>query len=240
MLVFLYVHFQLFINTIFSILSLSEPPGPPRKVKVEDIARSSCTISWKAPEFDGGSPIAGYYVERKQPFSTIWTKVKRELIKQTYLEVKDLVETNQYEFRVCAENEAGIGKFSESTGVFTAKDPFDKPGKPGTPRVSDVARDTISLSWESPQDDGNSPITNYIVEMRTVGDFSWTVCNLSEKISRTRFTVRGVKERVEYEFRVTAENAIGQGPPSDSSQTAKYGELNFTDFVLTFCSFVLL
>ena len=31
---------------------------------------------------------------------------------------------------------------------------------------------------------------------------------------RTKYTVRGVKKGVEYEFRVTAENKVGAGPPS--------------------------
>ncbi len=214
---------------------IAEPPSAPRKVVVDDIDKTSCTITWKTPEFDGGSPIAGYYVERKQPFSSIWTKVKRELVAKTRLEVKDLVETNQYEFRVCAENEAGVGKPSESTGIITAKSRFSKPGKPGTPKITDVAQSTITISWEAPTHDGNSSITNYIVEMRSVGDFAWTMANLSEKVSRTHFTIRGIKERVEYEFRVTAENAVGQGPPSDSSQTAKYGQSTYILKVLETC-----
>ena len=55
---------------------LSDPPGPPRKVRIDDLSKSACTICWKAPESDGGSPIIGYYVERKQPFSSMWTKVR--------------------------------------------------------------------------------------------------------------------------------------------------------------------
>ena len=47
-------------------LCVSEPPGPPRKLEVDEVGKSSCALTWKAPEFDGGSPITGYYVERKQ------------------------------------------------------------------------------------------------------------------------------------------------------------------------------
>lgn len=41
---------------------------------------------------------------------------------------KDLVENDEYEFRVVAENDAGEGKPSDTTGNFRAKDPYSKPG----------------------------------------------------------------------------------------------------------------
>lgn len=47
-------------------VGVSEPPGPPRKVSVEGVGKTCATLTWKAPEFDGGSPITGYYVERMQ------------------------------------------------------------------------------------------------------------------------------------------------------------------------------
>ncbi len=49
--------------------------------------------------------------------------------------LQDLIETSEYTFRVYAENAAGAGKPSEPLGPIVAKDPFDKPGKPGQPEV---------------------------------------------------------------------------------------------------------
>ena len=93
--------------------------------------------------------------------------------------MQDLIETNEYTFRVYAENAAGAGKPCEPLGPIVAKDPFSKPGKPGRPEVSEVAAETATLAWAAPRDDGNSPITNYVVEMRRAGDFTWTVANRS-------------------------------------------------------------
>ena len=45
------------------------------------------------------------------------------------LHVKDLIEGEDYEFRVVAENDAGEGKPSDTTGIVKAKDPFTTPGK---------------------------------------------------------------------------------------------------------------
>jgi len=41
----------------------------------------------------------------------------------------------------------------------------DKPTPPlGPLDVSDITPETCSLSWRPPNDDGGSPITNYVVE----------------------------------------------------------------------------
>ena len=135
-----------------------------------------------------------------------------------------MVETNDYVFRVVAENEAGCGPASEATERFIAKDPFDKPGKPGQPIIDEIVKDTAVLSWAAPKDDGNSPIINYVVEMRGVSERMWSVANASTKTPRPKFTVQGLKEGLGYEFRVIAENKVGAGPPSDSTEAVKFGK----------------
>ena len=56
---------------------LTEPPGAPRKVAVDELTQRSCVLTWKAPEFDGGSPVTGYYVERRQGYTDRWIKVRQ-------------------------------------------------------------------------------------------------------------------------------------------------------------------
>ena len=109
-------------------MSFVDPPGPPIDLKAEDISKTAATLTWKPPEFDGGSPIIGYYVERKS--GTRWIKVNKKPVKNCKLLVDDLVEKDKYEFRVCAENEAGVGEPCDTIS-FVAKDPFDVPGQPG-------------------------------------------------------------------------------------------------------------
>jgi titin len=98
----------------------------------------------------------------------------------------------------------------------------DPPGKPGKPVVEDLTEETAFLRWTPPEDDGGAPITNYIVEMKHPGDKKWTV--VDSKVPSMEFLVKGLTPETEYIFRVTAENKAGQGPPSDPSDLAKYGE----------------
>ena len=68
----------------------SDPPSPPQNVKVNDLSKTSCTLTWEPPENDGGSPVTGYYVERKS--GTRWSKVNKKAVKKCRLEIDDLVE----------------------------------------------------------------------------------------------------------------------------------------------------
>ena len=157
-------------------------------------------------------------------YTSRWTRVSRAPVRQTRFEVKDLIELTEYVFRVVAENEAGLSKPSEQSAVIVPKDPFSKPGAPGKPQIGNVARDSVALTWVPPKDTGNCPITNYIVESRTAGGYQWTPANARQTLTKPEFTVTGLKEGTEYEFRVSAENKVGQGPVSETSSPVKYGK----------------
>ena len=94
----------------------------------------------------------------------------------------------------------------------------EKPGKPGTPSLGEIGKRTAALTWSPPTSDGGSPITNYVVEYKIEGGYKWTKANDLESVSDCAYTVRGLKEEMVYEFRVSAENKAGVGPPSDSTK----------------------
>ena len=139
------------------------------------------------------------------------------------LEVDDLMERSECEFRVCAENEAGVGKPSETTGRFIAKNPFEVPGKPDAPIIEEITAEDAQVAWSPPKDDGGAEITGYNLEMRKAGDIKW---KSAAKVKDPKAKVDGLQEDVEYEFRVTAENKAGSGPPS-APTPAKYGNKLF-------------
>jgi hypothetical protein len=48
---------------------------------VKDSDKDHITIGWDPPKRDGGAPIKGYNVERKDPRTGKWTKINKSPIK---------------------------------------------------------------------------------------------------------------------------------------------------------------
>jgi titin len=101
-------------------------PGPPLNLRPTDITKKSCSLAWKEPVADGGSKIKGYIIERSQGYGGRWVKVNRTPVTELSYDVTDLIENQEYEFRVLAENAEGVGAPSQSVGPFKAKEAFGK------------------------------------------------------------------------------------------------------------------
>ncbi|CAD1468247.1 unnamed protein product [Heterotrigona itama] len=91
-------------------------------------------------------------------------------------------------------------------------------------RVERISPRTINVSWV-PGFDGNSPTKKFIVQRREVSDLgpipdsalNWiTECNNVSAENRW-VVLNNLKAAAAYQFRVTAENSVGEGPPSDPS-----------------------
>lgn len=166
--------------------------------------------------------MTGYHVERRVTDSGRWLRLNKEPIAGLKLDVTDLLDGNDYEVRVAAENLAGIGEFSVASPSFTAKNPWDKPGKPGRPIAIEIVGATVRLQWTVPESDGGAEIFNYIIELRVEGATKWTRYEEKELIGTVEHTLtKMLREDTFYEFRVAAENKAGVGPYSDISERVK-------------------
>ena len=199
-----------------------DPPGPPVKLRAEEVTKASAMIRFEPPEQDGGPPVTGYYVEKEEDGK--WTRVNRKAITVRELLLDDLGENSKYTVRVMAENDAGVGKPCAEI-IFVATNELDVPGKPGQPEVVNITEASAELTWAAPKSDGGTHITNYVIERKKRGNAKWKVANVDEKVTETKYEVKGLQSGTEYEFRVTADNKIGPGPPSNPSKMVKYGEL---------------
>ena len=90
------------------------------------------------------------------------------------------------------------------------------PGPPGIPHSVETSTDSITLSWTKPRSDGGSPVTGYVLEKRKFGDDKWTRAT-NVTIPDLTYRVTGLQENNQYEFRVAACNAAGQGAWSNNS-----------------------
>uniref|UniRef100_A0AAY4B5Q2 Titin n=1 Tax=Denticeps clupeoides TaxID=299321 RepID=A0AAY4B5Q2_9TELE len=105
-----------------------DPCDAPGKAEAVIVTRNSVTLRWTKPEYDGGSKVTGYVVEKKECPNGRWMKASFANIIDTEFIVTGLVEEQIYEFRVFARNAAGVSSGpSASTGEITAKDEVDPP-----------------------------------------------------------------------------------------------------------------
>ncbi|KAG8335958.1 myosin light chain kinase activity protein [Homalodisca vitripennis] len=192
-----------------------DPPDAPSQPEILGYTPNSCTLTWNPPTSTGGKPISGYYIEKRERGGE-WIKVNNYPTPNTTFNVQDLREGSRYEFRVIAVNEAGPGKPSKPTDSITAKEQKRKPDAPEPPKADRVTRDSVTLSWRPPRHDGGSKIKGYIIQKKKKGDADWSDANTTP-VPNTLFTVTGLKEGDEYQFRVIAVNDIGNSDPSRPS-----------------------
>ena len=213
-------------------------PASPTNLAISDAKPTTLSLSWTVPESDGGSPITGYIIEKKDRLSNRWSKVTISSIQETTFKVTGLQEGTDYEFQVSAENKAGVGKPSDSV---TLK--IQPPGAPDAPVVEKIDDKAAFVTWSPPESTGGSPITGYILEKRDTAKDRWVKVTRGT-IKETSFEVKDLTKDVEYEFRVSAENKAGIGEPSQPSKrvVAKlpYGQTYITSFSLCYSKFAIL
>jgi titin len=77
---------------------------------VTEVTDDSVTLEWSPPVSNGGAPIIGYPIERKEPGRSQWIRVTRVEPDVTWHTIKNLLEGRGYVFRVFAENAEGLSE----------------------------------------------------------------------------------------------------------------------------------
>ncbi len=146
---------------------LAPPLAPKGFLEVSGVSPTGCHLTWKKPEDDGGSPILGYTIEKKDVERDTWVacgKVQGKtmaVMKMIEFDVTGLIPYFVYMFRVMAFNAQGEGDPLETKVPMMAKDALDPPEPPATPRVVNYDKNYVELQWWAPDE---SNIKHYIIE----------------------------------------------------------------------------
>ncbi|VDN97428.1 unnamed protein product [Rodentolepis nana] len=203
--------FGLFLS-IYTFLQhiLIYSPDAPRSVKIADYDKNFVELTWEPPESDGGNPVQGYIVEKRNPKGE-WIKALPGILPGTNATITGLEPGREYEFRVAAVNEGGQGDFSRSTMPHLMKDKICElpAGAPDGLNVDKVNKNGVRLSWKKPRHDGGTPITGYIVEKLDESG-EW----IPVKSTTEPQAFIPMKEGEKAQYRVRAVNEEGEGEPS--------------------------
>jgi hypothetical protein len=108
----------------YNFIMFQDAPDAPRNLEIVELNRGAISLEWLPPRHDGGAPIRGYIVERCQGYSSRWQRLTKTPIMETWYRDTTIVEEMDYEYRISAENEAGVGAYSIGTGPIVPRDPF--------------------------------------------------------------------------------------------------------------------
>ena len=164
------------------------------------------SLSWTAPESDGGASITDYVVQYSSNSGGTWITFSDGVSTSTSAVVTGLANGTSYIFQVAATNSVGTGSYSNSSlGVI----PRTIPGAPTS--VSASPRDGAALvSWVAPSSNGGSSVTDYVIQYSSNSGSSWTTFSDGTSTS-TSATVTGLSNNTAYIFHVAAVNGAGQG-----------------------------
>lgn len=100
---------------------------PPINLRISDITKHSISLAWQKPNFDGGSPITGYLIEKREGVSAKWSKANLTNITDCRFTVTGLTQDETYEFRVMAKNAVGsVSNPSMTAGPATCVDTYGR------------------------------------------------------------------------------------------------------------------
>ncbi|KAL7371038.1 hypothetical protein ABVT39_017021 [Epinephelus coioides] len=184
-------------------------PDPPEAPLVPTVGGDWCTMTWEAPKYDGGSPLLGYFIERKKKQSSRWMRLNFDLIKETSFEPKKMIEGVPYEVRIFAVNAIGVSKPSEPSKPFT---PLAVTSEPTMLVVDDVTDTTVTVKWRPPETIGAAGLDGYQVEYCIEGTDDWIISN-TELTEKTKHTITGLTPGTKILIRVKAINAAGASAP---------------------------
>ncbi|XP_066857404.1 roundabout homolog 2 isoform X12 [Anser cygnoides] len=168
----------------------------------------------------------------KEGFTFLGRDPRTSIQDQGTLQIKTLRLSDTGTYTCVATSSSGETSWSavlevtESGGATVSKnyDINDLPGPPSKPQVTDVTKNSVTLSWQ-PGTPGSLPASSYIIEA-----FSQSVSNswqtVANHVKTTLYTVRGLRPNTIYLFMVRAINSQGLSDPSPMSDPVRTQDIS--------------
>ncbi|XP_036940644.1 roundabout homolog 2 isoform X2 [Acanthopagrus latus] len=155
-------------------------------------------------------------------------KPRMTLMENGTLQIADIKDTDSGMYTCVVTSPTGESSWS---GMLTVREdglsPISRvsefiqlPGPPQKPVVTEVTKNTVTLTWQSNPHEGGAAVTSYIIEAfsQSVGSTWQTV---ADQVRQERHTVVGLFPNTVYLFIVRAVNSYGLSDPSPISEPVR-------------------
>lgn len=217
----LYAANRIFASASPATLQLLVGTLPDRPANIRRVDRTFVTgeleIAWDAPSHSSGVSLAPYEVwidDGAGDFSSSVAAVATPAADALAVTLTGLTTGTTYGIKMRAVNAIGTGEYSDVVYLVVA----DKPTAPAAPTAEAATRTTITLAWNAPTSDGQSPVTGYNVYMNALSIGDWQLVYVGQGYpTRQVYLVEGLEEGQAYRFMVSAHNLVGES--TNSSET---------------------
>ncbi len=202
-----------------------EVPGAPTELTAEPDGNTAIDLDWDAPTNTGTSAITGYRIEFSTDSESSWNDlVTNTGNTNTSYKHTGLGANTTRHYRVRAINNTG---HSDPSNVASATTTLTTsvPGAPTGLSATAQGMDRIDLSWTAPADDGNSAITGYKIEYSDDAGANWDDLVADTDNTSTTYPDTGLDPATTRHYRVSAINAQGTGPVSNTANATTDGDV---------------
>ncbi|XP_074535165.1 roundabout homolog 2 isoform X2 [Halichoeres trimaculatus] len=155
-------------------------------------------------------------------------KPRVTLMENGTLQITDIKDTDSGMYTCVASSATGESSWSGMltvredgvSSVLRVSEFIQLPGPPQKPVVTEVTKNTVTLTWQSNPHEGGAAVTSYIIEAfsQSVGSTWQTV---ADHVRQERHTVIGLFPNTVYLFIVRAVNSYGLSDPSPISEPVR-------------------
>ncbi|XP_041349194.1 twitchin-like [Gigantopelta aegis] len=186
-------------------------PRQPGKPTATDVGSDYVYISWDQTE---DKDVTYYEIKLKPLGSGAWSKVSIFTNDdKPVMQIRDLDQGTEYEFKVRAHYESEEGPFSDKSDPVLTKSSIAA-RKPGMPAATDVGNDHIYIVWNEPED---KDVTYYEIKLKQVKDVAWSKISHFTDDGKPVKQIYDLDPATNYEFKVRGHYQDEEGPYSDTS-----------------------
>jgi len=204
------------VNDDIGIATTWGAPDPPTGLSAVATSPTTVNLSWATPTNNGGTSIIGYKVQRQNACTGSFNVISSNTGNASTIYTDSGLTANTcYNYTVASINTVGTGSTS-STANATTHSPFQPPPPPTNLKENTKSTSQIDLLWTAP----TGVVTGYKIEQESPVGNGFGTINANTGNSTTKYSIIGLANATQYNFRVSAINATGTSSPS--SQKSNY------------------